>query len=245
MKATPEQQRRLLDLAHADAEMAQLQHLAKNLPEQLHLVKVESERHETRAAAAVAVGALEDAQGELRRLEDDTKVVTDRLASDEQRLHSTSSAKEIAGLESEIAALRNRRDLLDDTSLALMERIETLREEADTATTAMRHVEDAVTDLLARRDAAREGLRQRAREVAERRRIHIDAIPAELVELYESIRGKSGIGAAELRGRVSMATNETLDPSELSRITAMAADELAFDPTTGSILVRNIAPDVD
>jgi predicted nucleic acid-binding Zn-ribbon protein len=60
----------------------------------------------------------------------------------------------------------------------------------------------------------------------------------DLLDLYEELRGRIGIGAARLRGGVSEASNMSLTPAELSDIRSAAPDELVFCPGTGAILVR-------
>ena len=77
-----------------------------------------------------------------------------------------------------------------------------------------------------------------------RRKAIIDSVPAELLQVYERARKNSGIGAAELVGTVSTASNLELGQSELAQIRSLAADELAYCPVTGAVLVRTARSDL-
>lgn len=238
MHAHPNEQLRLLELAQLDADHQRLQHVAKNMPEQQHLVQIEEDRRVKRAAAAAALGALEDAQAELHRIQNDAKLVTERRAIDEQRLSTATSTKDIAALDTELQALARRFSELEDRELGQLDEVERLTGEHDVARDAMTEIEALAADLLERRELARNHLRDEAKQLHERRQSVVASIPAELVTLYEQRRAAGGVGAAELVGTVSSATNEVLDPAELTRIRALAPDELAFCPVSGAILVR-------
>ncbi|MGO1544354.1 MAG: zinc ribbon domain-containing protein [Gulosibacter sp.] len=238
MKAHPKEQLRLLELAQVDARHARLQHLAKNMPEQIHLVEIEQDRRTRRAAAAEALGVLEDARSELATIQSDSKLVAERRARDEKRLSSASSTKDIAALQAELDTIARRQETLDDQELAQLEQVETLTEAHDEKVAAMREIEAQAADLLERRDLARENLRKEAKELATDRKTLVDSLSAELVALYEERRKRAGVGAAELVGKVSTASQETIETADLARITKAPADEVLFCPDTGAILVR-------
>lgn len=238
MKAHPKEQLRLLELAQVDARHTRLQHLAKNMPEQIHLVEIEQDRRDRRAAAAKSLGELEDAQAELKTIQDDSKMVSERRKRDEGRLQNASSTKDIAALQAELQTITRRQDTLDDQELVQLETVEQLTSVHDEKMKAMREIEDLATDLLERRDLARANLRVEAKELALSRKTLVDGIPADLVALYEERRKHSGIGAAELIGKVSSASQETIEVADLARIAKAPADEIVFCPDTDAILVR-------
>lgn len=238
MKAHPKEQLRLLELAQVDARHARLQHLAKNMPEQLHLVQIEQDRRDRRAEAAQSLGELEDAQSDLKTIQDDSKLVAQRRTLDEERLQKATSTKDIAALQAELQTITRRQDTLDDQELSQLEIVEKLTAAHDERLAAMREIEDLAADLLKRRDLARENLRKEAKDLATDRKTLVDGLPAELVALYEDRRKRSGIGAAELIGKVSSASQETIEMADLARIAKASADEIVFCPDTDAILVR-------
>lgn len=238
MKAHPKEQLRLLELAQVDARHARLQHLAKNMPEQIHLVEIEQDRRDRRAAAAKSLGALEDAQSELKTIQDDAKMVAERRKLDEERLQKATSTKDIAALQAELQTIERRQDTLDDQELAQLEQVEQLTAVHDEKVASMREIEELATDLLQRRDLARENLKTEAKALATDRKMLVDSLPVDLVALYEERRKRNGIGAAELVGKVSTASQETIEMADLARIAKAPADEVVFCPDTDAILVR-------
>lgn len=238
MKAPAAAQRRLLDLAELDARRARLQHQAKNLPEQRALRELEQARAEHRAWLVRATGDLEDAQRELRRLENDVELVEQRLDRDRRLIEHSSSVKDIQGLEGEVATLERRRDALEEQQLELLERLEQLEAELERARSSQSAVESEAAVLLERRDAARAELQDQAKQIGAARAQLLPEVPAELLALYEERRARYGIGAAELVGRVTTGSNVTLDPQDVARILAADEDEVVLCPDSSAILVR-------
>ncbi|MFP3381358.1 hypothetical protein SB767_34115, partial [Bacillus sp. SIMBA_069] len=70
---------------------------------------------------------------------------------------------------------------------------------------------------------------QRKAAAADRATI-AEALPADLIELYERQRARYGIGAAALIRGVSMGSNVKLTGSDLSEIRRAAADDVVLCP---------------
>ena len=112
MKATPEEQLRLLELADIDAELGRIENRQRGLPEHEEL-RVLAER-DTQLRDSLATLEAED--GDLRRgqakAEADVDQVRTRVDRDRQRLDAgqVSSPRELANLQSEIgrASCRER-----------------------------------------------------------------------------------------------------------------------------------------
>lgn len=237
MRAAPDAQRRLLDLARVDAARARLQHTANTLPEQRHLAKLEGERSERRVEVARLTGVVEGSEAELTRMQSDVELVETRMERDRQRMATSSNAKDLQGLEHELATLQKRRSDLEDIELEIMERLDAERAQLAEATAQRDRIESEAAELAVLRDKAIESLKQEAKVLAGERRSLLAELPAELVELYESRRTR-GVGAAELVGNVTMATGVELDHADLVRIAAAAPDEVVMCPDSGAILVR-------
>ncbi len=67
---------------------------------------------------------LEDARIELKRVESDVEVVEARITRDSARLQASSSVKDVAALEQELAALKKRQFDLEEIELTVMEKVE-------------------------------------------------------------------------------------------------------------------------
>ena len=126
VKASPEAQLRLLELADLDAELGRLEHRRRGLPEHAELSRLEQRDNELRDEIA----ALEAREGDLRReqakADADVEQVRSRVSRDRARLDAgqVSSPRELENLQSEIESLLRRQSDLEDTELEVMERVE-------------------------------------------------------------------------------------------------------------------------
>lgn len=238
LKAAPDDQALLLDLQALDTKLGQLDHRAKSLPQHAVLTGIAAELATARHAALESTGAREDITAELSRLESDVQVVEARIARDTQRLEASSSVKDVAALEQELAALRKRRDDLEEIELTVMERLE----EAETTSAAHAAAVDALvarqSEVEAERDAALAEIANERTHTAANRRTIEGKVPAELLALYEKQRSRYGFGASLLRFGVSSANGVKLLENELQVIRGLAPDDVYICPSSDAILVR-------
>jgi predicted nucleic acid-binding Zn-ribbon protein len=238
MKASPEVQKQLLTLQSVDNRLQQLDHSQRSLPEHATIRELQASLGSIRRELAVRSGAVEDARTELSRTESDVAVVEARIARDEQRLAATSSVKDAQGLEHELDSLKRRRNDLEEIELTVMERLEEL-EAALAETVAERdRVQDSVNVAETSRDAALEELRAERTRVADDRAALLPMFSEELIALYERQRARYGIGAALLRGGVSLGSNVRLTGSDLDVVRRAAPDDVVICPDSSAILVR-------
>jgi uncharacterized protein len=240
MKADHEAQLRLLDLQAADTALAQLAHRRRTLPELAALAEREQLATALAGDLVDAETRASDAADEQRRLENEVDAVRARAERDEQRLRSGGiPARELEGLQHEVATLARRQSSLEDDVLEVMEQ----REQADEALaelTARRTVLDGErAELIAARDQALAEIDQ-ASEARARDRAAIAAeIPADLLALYERAREHGGgVGAAMLRQRRCEGCRIELSGSELSAVRAAAPDEVVRCDNCRRVLVR-------
>ena len=238
MKARPEDQLALLTLQERDNHITQLNHARKNIAEQAELAEVTASLREFSQSLIAAQGVLEDAKIELARIEDDVRVVDERIAKDKEREAGAASAKDLQALEAELASLATRKSNLEDIELVVMQSIE--------------DAEVAVADVLVERDAV-EARRAALAQAVSTREAEIDAelaaetaartelaasLPADLVELYERQRARYGIGAALLTRRVTGGSGVELTSTDLDTVRAAAPDDVVICPDSSCILVR-------
>ncbi len=238
MKASPRQQRLLLDLHDLDTTIARLRRKRATLPERAELDGLAGEIAESREQFMAAQRELDTLNAEIERVEADVALVAQRRARDEELLAVSTAPKEAQALQAELETLARRTSELEDRELALMEQ----QEAAQAAFTA---AEGVLGGVDARRAAIQDAIDtaeaqiDRELDASTRERGGLAAeIQRDLLGIYEELRGRIGIGAARLRGAVSEASNMALTPAELSDFNAAAPDELLFCPGTGAILVR-------
>jgi predicted nucleic acid-binding Zn-ribbon protein len=237
-KASPAEQELLLDIQAIDTKLQQLDHRAKSLPEHAALQQLALENSELLVTLAEQKGALEDVRIELKRVESDVEVVEARIARDSARLQASSSTKDVAALEQELAMLKKRQFDLEEIELAVMEKLE----QQDAAVWLLGEqagvLQGRIADLESARDAAIRLLdEERQNAVANRDEI-VSRVPAELIALYEKQRQRYGAGASLLRGGVSLASGVKLNENDMVAIRAAAPDDVILCPDSNAILVR-------
>ncbi|TDP89472.1 hypothetical protein EDF62_3201 [Leucobacter luti] len=238
MKASPRQQRLLLDLQDLDTTIARLRRKRSTLPERAGLDGLSGEIAATREGYMAAQRELDTHTAEIERIETDVKMVRQRRARDEELIAVSTSSKEAQALQSELETLARRLGELEERELAVMEEQETAQAAFSDAERALNGVDARRAELQAAIDAAESTIDRELASNAEERAGLAAELQRDVLGLYEELRARIGIGAARLRGNVSEASNMALAPAELSNIRSAAPDELVFCPGTGAILVR-------
>jgi hypothetical protein len=241
VKASPEAQLRLLELADLDTELGRLDHRRRTLPENAELTQLSERAAKVRDAITIADTNLADLDRELSRAEKDVDQVRVRIERDNQRLDAgqVSNARELESLQNEVTSLRKRQGDLEEVVLELMERRETAQTQRDGAAAEAETVgvEDAA--LTARRDAALAEIEEQAAKALTARAMAAQDVPADLITLYDKIRASSGgRGAALLRRGQCGGCREMLSTVELNEIRASAPDEVVRHEECRRILVR-------
>ncbi|UBU10803.1 zinc ribbon domain-containing protein [Nonomuraea gerenzanensis] len=240
MKAAPDAQKRLLDLAELDSVIDRLAHRRRTLPE---LAEID-ERSKSFAKLSTQVIEAETEAGDLAReqtkAESDVDAVRTRADRDQKRLDSgaVTSPRDLASLQSEITSLQRRQGDLEEVVLEIMER----REAADTKVTDLAAKRDEERAALSaaedRRDAALSEIEKETGEVQTRRSGVAGEIPADLLKLYEKLREQYGVGAAMLHGGRCQGCKVALSIAEMNRIKAAPHDEVLRCEECRRILVR-------
>lgn len=240
MKAAPEAQKRLLDLAELDAAVDRLTHRRRTLPE---LAEIDELSKKYAQLATSAIGAETEA-GDLAReqtkAESDVDAVRMRAERDQKRLDSgaVTSPKDLSSLQSEITSLHRRQSDLEEIVLEIMER----REAADTKVTSFVGQRDEVSSARSaaesRRDTALVEIDKDSGEVRGRRDAMSGEIPGDLLALYQKLREQYGVGAAMLQGGRCQGCKVSLSIADMNRIKAAPADEVVRCEECRRILVR-------
>ncbi len=238
LTASPDDQAHLLELQAIDTKLQQLDHRAKSLPEIGTLAGLARDADGLRAERLSASGAVDDATLELKRIESDVAVVEARIARDTERLQGSSSVKDVAGLESELAGLRKRQLDLEEIELTVMEKLETLESALAALVIALSDLGATISEAEAERDAALSAITSERSHAAANRETIAGKLPADLIALYERQRDRYGFGASLLQGGVSKASGVKLNENDMQIIRAAAPDEVLLCPDSSAILVR-------
>jgi len=233
-------QRRLLDLAEVDAELARAAHRRRSLPELAEIEQAEQELRSGRDSLVASETVASDLDREIRKLEAEIDQVRAREDRDRGLMDSgsISSGKQLEDLQHELATLQRRQGVLEDDLLEVMEQREATDADLARDRATLADVEQRLADAASRRDEVLADLdATEARRAAERTAM-LSELPEDLLALYERIRAQKGIGAAPLRQRRCGACRLELDRTAIGRIRDAAPDAVLRCEECGVVLVR-------
>jgi predicted nucleic acid-binding Zn-ribbon protein len=241
VKASPDAQLRLLELADLDAELARLDHRRRTLPETAELERLTARGAQVRDAITRADTDLADLDREQARAERDVDQVRVRIDKDQERLDGgkVSSARELESLQSEIVSLRRRQGDLEEIVLELMERREAAQSARDAAGAEQETTAAELATVTASRDAALAEIDEQAAKASQARASIAAGVPAELVALYDKLRDThGGVGAAMLRRGRCEGCHVSLSTVDLNALRSAPPDEVVRCEECRRILVR-------
>ena len=241
MNASPAAQLRLLDLQAVDSALDRLAHRRRTLPELAEVEQLTERAAELRTSVVLAETEEGDIAREQTKAEADVEQVRSRAARDQQRLDSgaVGSAKELESLQHEIGSLAKRQSDLEDAVLEVMERREAVQSELEATRRELADIERQLAEAQRRRDEQLSQIDADAAASQEERSKVAPDVPDDLLTLYEKVRASSGgVGAAALhRGRCE-GCHLQLTNADLNAIRAAAEDEVVRCEECRRILVR-------
>ncbi|MBA2948748.1 zinc ribbon domain-containing protein [Streptomyces himalayensis] len=241
MNAAPADQIRLLDVQALDVRLQQLAHKRKSLAEHAEIESLNKDLTQLRDLLVAAQTEESDCAREQDKAEKDVDQVRQRAARDQQRLDSgaITSPKDLENLQHEIASLARRQGDLEDIVLEVMERRESAQERVAELTERVSSVQSKIDDATGRRDAAYEEIDGETASVTKEREVVSASVPADLLKLYDKLRGQQGgIGAARLYQRRCEGCRLELNITELNEVRAAAPDAVVRCENCRRILVR-------
>ncbi|MFF5292677.1 zinc ribbon domain-containing protein [Paractinoplanes globisporus] len=238
MKASPEDQRRLLDLQAVDTALAQLAHKRRSLPELAEIDAVSRELSAMEDERVRAQVAVDDLDRDISRFEKDIEQVRLRKERDQKRLDAGGAVREIEGLQHELATLNRRQSELEDSELELME-------QKETAEATLAEVRGRLAAAAERRSAAEKRRDETLGDIAKEEEFKSSSrgplaadLPGDLVALYDKIRLESGLGAALFRSGRCGGCRIELYGADLARVKAAAPDDVVRCEECRRIMVR-------
>ena len=238
MKASPEAQRRLLDLQAIDTTLAQLAHRRRSLPELAEIDAIAREISALEDDRVRAQVAVDDLDRDIARFEKDIEQVRSRKDRDQKRLDAGGALREIEGLQHELATLNRRQSELEDSELELME-------QRESAEAVLGGVQEKLAEARERREAAEHRRDAAYADIAKERefkaqsRVPLAAdLPDDLMELYDKIRADTGLGAALVRAGRCGGCRIELYGADLARVKNAPADDVVRCEECRRIMVR-------
>lgn len=240
MKATREQQLKLLELQQVETQINQLNHRAKNLPE---TKEVESLRTALPIAENELIKrktAVADLQLLVKRADSDVEQVRLRIERDSALIDGGSlSAKDLVNMQHELETLKRRQATLEDEELEVMAQVEA----ADKLVAEQAAEFDSLTAQLAATSSIAEAIlieiqaeKSERQAVADLMRNELDP---ELLKLYDKIKiDHAGVGAAALIGKTCSGCQIEISATDLAAINSASEDEVVRCDECRRILIR-------
>jgi predicted nucleic acid-binding Zn-ribbon protein len=241
VKASPEAQLRLLELAELDAELGRIEHRRRGLPEHQEIERLAARDAELRDSIAELTARESDFKREQAKAEGDVEQVRARIDRDRRRLDTgqVTSPRDLSNLQSEVESLLRRQSDLEEIVLDVMERREGAQSGLQSAAAERASLAAELESATSRRDGSLAELAEQEGKAAERRSELAGQEPADLLELYDKLRAQhGGVGAAALRQGRCQGCHLSLNTVDLNAIRGAAADEVLRCEECRRILVR-------
>lgn len=237
MKASSEQLEQLWKLQQLIIQQRRLVGDARVLSSGSSLQPLEAEITELAEMARNQLMAVEALQQEKKRIDSDLELVEKRIQTDKARLNASSSTKDISGIQHEIEGLEQRKSMLEDTELGILNELDQQKSKLDELSNqkadAEQRLAQAKQSLRSQLDEMKhenQGLNQ---EIDDLRKL----TPAELLELFDKKLSK-GVAIGRLVRSACNACNMNLNSTAIADISSVPADEVAFCPECAAIVIR-------
>ena len=241
MKASPSDQRQILDIQRHDLALTSLAHKLATLPEIAALSAATIKSNNTRDLRIAAETELSDVTRELNRAEADVEQVVTRLQKDEARLNSgTGTPKELESLQHEVVSLNARRAELEEVELEVMLRVDGIKSRIDELKALEETLATEIAELTDRKNVASLALESESAQLQTERTATVTSVDKAIYDLYEKIRSGGGAGAAALLGGQCLGCNLSINSVDLKRMLDSAEDEVIRCEECRCILVRGV-----
>ena len=242
MKATPEDQLRLLDLQKVDAEIDLLNHRAKNLPEHSQITELEAVKQSSDSELGLVSIDEADVKREVAKADADAEQVRSRKTRDEVRLASgQGSAKDLEHLQHELVSLSRRVNDLEEIELEIMMRLDEFTSKANEYRVIIADTDAKLEVLTASRDKQLSELAVNVKNLKEERGTIAGKIAAEFLALYEKLRASNeGVGAAAIVRKRCSGCHLDLTAIDAEKFKQAPVDDVLRCEECRRILIRTV-----
>lgn len=238
--APPADQRRLLDIQELDTRLAQLAHQRRTHPTLETLTELKSRAEDLQRAHTQAEVALGDARRDLIKAETDVEQVRNRAERGQERLNSgAGSPKELQNISAELEALERRQNVLEDAQLEQMEAVEKAESDIAAIVSQLDALTTQIEEVTVEQDEAFRKIDGEVQTVTASRGRLAEGLPADLLNLYEQVRGHTGgLAAVAIRGENTVGIQVPLSLTEKAAIQSAPADQVIQSEEYDYLLIR-------
>lgn len=240
MKATPAEQKALLELQELDMQIARVQHQVATNPQVKKLDALKGRQADLRLAVVSAEADLTELQRQIDSVSDESIKVRERQALQQDRLNGGKvAARDMSALEHEIERMAIRLEDLETQHIDLLDRVDALESgiaaSRKSAQAILEDEQQTRSSLGAEVAAAEEHLS----DLRAQRESLVAQLNSALASSYEAAQRALGTQAViEVRDGYAAAAPVELPAVELSAVAAMGHDEVYLSEETEYLLVR-------
>ena len=149
--ATPETLEQLLQIQDRDKAVATLFHQRENLSERENLKELKEESEHLMKRKGLVSKELSTKEEDQQRLEDEVNAIEERVAEQQVNLYSgdVTAIKDLQAIQGDIAGLEERKRLVEDQILEVMEQLEPLKTLWDSISEEEQAIANQQTELEA------------------------------------------------------------------------------------------------
>ena len=227
----------LLKLSDIDLEITRLRTNIEKSINSSELFELEKQLADGASELIEARSKVENLQTQVKRSEEDIRLVVERLVRDRERLNATSSAKDVMGIQSEIDSLERRKSELEEVELGLLEELESAQAAFAEIESTRGSIQDSIQSLRDNIQSSVDQMKAEGRKLSADRSVVVTKISAEVLAKYDNL-SKRQIAVGQIVDRACSACRMTLTVGAIDALSAVAEDEIGNCPECQAMIVR-------
>ncbi|MDO5049937.1 MAG: hypothetical protein Q4D87_08675 [Actinomycetaceae bacterium] len=240
MKASREDQAKLLELQQIDTRILQLKAARRKHPAVKTMEALAGRKNDLQRATVTARSHANDTQRDVKRVEHDLERLVSRQDVMSERLAAGKGThKDLQAMQHELNQMARRRDVLENELLEVMDVWEGAKEKVAELERQIEAVGADEEKSQAQFHEAMGDVEDELQEKQAKRDQLSGEIDGELIDEYEYCRSRTGgLGVLEAKGRQIMGMTVSLPESEWHDIAMLAADEVLVSEELDAIIIK-------
>jgi predicted nucleic acid-binding Zn-ribbon protein len=209
--------KKLLEVQKVDQEVARIRKDLVSLPAET--ARRERRLTALRRTADEAKKTLMDAEVAQRTAEKGIKQADDEIKKIEVRLSSVKNNAEYQAMLFQIESVKKERSQLEEEGLGLLDKVESLRVQAEAAATELAEEESVFATFQAEATALAAKREVEAAKVLARRPALITDVPRELLERYDRLfHGRDHVAVCAVEGQICQGCHSKVTTGDYGRL---------------------------
>ncbi|NDE88879.1 MAG: hypothetical protein EB055_02715 [Micrococcales bacterium] len=227
----------LFKLSEIDNELTRLKFEISKVSESAELLALQTELSSSSEGLIEARTKFENLDNQVARIEDDIRLVDERLNRDKERLNQTSSSKDAMGIQHEIDGLTNRKTTLEEMEYGLLGELEEAEKDLQKITENREQLNSKILAIQDEIHSRVEKLKLEGRKLSADRLIVAAKVSEEILSRYEKLSARQP-AVGKIIDRACSACHMTLTVGAIDQLTSLAEDELGSCPECQAMIVK-------